>query len=478
MRYFLILSLLFASAGLFAGQINNTGICSDTVQISSKTVFIKNPFEIIYKEVKERLPFFDNTPRIMKTSGYWISKLDNPDKIILSKKEIKEFNERIFKTKVNINNLKDYPETIKTADFLKTLNTRFLMITDKQYFNAKFEELPLSYFQNICDKIDVSESSETLHVKFAVTVRYSDIRIMPSEDKIFSSKSSFDIDRLQEESLDFGTPLAVICQTKDKQWSYVAAPVEEGWIKTANIAFTDRKTLSKWINAKKTAVIINTKADVYLDESMKNYFEYVRMGSRFPLLKKIGKTKICVSIPASDAQGNLYLKQGYISSDNINKGFLEYSQRNILIQAFKHLNSPYSWGGYNGEQDCSSFIGQIFNCFGIVLPETSFQKIKCGTLTADFSDDISSDEKNKIIFENAAAGLSLVYLPGHIMLYIGNNDNKPYAIHAINGLSAYNQDNEKTMTDINKIIISDLDIGNNVSGNSLIDRTVKVNLLK
>ena len=219
MRYFLILSLLFASAGLFAGQINNTGICSDTVQISSKTVFIKNPFEIVYKEVKDRLPFFDNTPRIMKTSGYWISKLDNPDKIILSKKEIKEFNERIFKTKVNINNLKDYPETIKTADFLKTLNTRFLMITDKQYFNAKFEELPLSYFQNICDNIDVSESSETLNVKFAVTVRYSDIRIMPSEDKIFSSKSSFDIDRLQEESLDLGTPLAVICQTKDKHWS-------------------------------------------------------------------------------------------------------------------------------------------------------------------------------------------------------------------------------------------------------------------
>jgi hypothetical protein len=63
------------------------------------------------------------------------------------------------------------------------------MITDKQYFNAKFEELPLSYFQNICVNIEVSESSETLNVKIAVTVRYSDIRIMPSEDKIFQAKA-------------------------------------------------------------------------------------------------------------------------------------------------------------------------------------------------------------------------------------------------------------------------------------------------
>lgn len=478
MRYFLVLSLLLISTGLFAQQINNTGICFNTVDVSTKTVSVKNPFELIYKEVKERLVFIDNTPKNMKTSGYWISKLDNPDEIILSKKEIKDFNDRIFKTKVNINNLKDYTDTIDTETFIKTLEARFDWITKKQYFNEKFEEISIDYFKPMQDSINIDNNSKTLQVKFAITTKYSDIRVIPTEDKIFSDKSSFDIDRLQEESLDLGIPLVVICQTKDKQWSYVIAPVEEGWIKTANIAFTDRKTLSKWIDSKKTAVIINTKADIFLDESMKSYFEYVRMGSKFPLLKKIGKTKVCVSIPTSDIQGNLVLKKGYINRENINVGFLEYSQRNILIQSFKHLNSPYSWGGYNGEQDCSSFIGQIFNCFGVVLPETSFQKIKCGSLPIQFNNDELSDIKDKAIVKDAVAGLSLVYFPGHIMLYVGSDNNKPYVIHAINGLSAYNQDNEKTTTYINKIILSDLDIGSNVSGNSLIDRTVKVNYLK
>lgn len=478
MKYFLILNLLFMGAGLFAGQINNTGICSGTVRVLSKTVFIKNPSEIVYKEVKERLPFIDNTSRKIKTSGYWISKLNNPDSVVLSKKEIKEFNDKIFKTKVNINNLKDYPDSINADAIAEIFKMRFLWMTKKQYFNENFEEIPIDYFNSIQDNIDIDGFSKILQVRFAVTVKYSDIRVLPAQDKVLSSKSSFDIDRLQEESLDLGVPLAVVCQTKDNQWSYVFAPTEDGWIKTENIAFTDKKTLIKWIDSKKFAVIINPKADVYLDESMRNYFEYVRMGSRLPVLKKIGKSKICVSLPSSDMQGNLVFKKGYIARDNININFLKYSQRNVLIQAFKHLNSPYSWGGYNGEQDCSSFIGQIFNCFGIVLPETSYQKIKCGTLIADFPHDASSDEKNKVIVENAPAGLSLIYLPGHIMLYIGNNDNKPYAIHAINALSAYNQDNEKTIQNINKIIISDLDIGSNVSGNSLIDRTVKVNLLK
>jgi hypothetical protein len=55
---------------------------------------------------------------------------------------------------------------------------------------------------------------------------------------------------------------------------------------------------------------------------MKNYLSMSEWAAGFPV-KKIGKTKICVSIPASAAQGNLYLKQGYISGDNIKQRFLD-----------------------------------------------------------------------------------------------------------------------------------------------------------
>lgn len=477
MKYFAIVFSLFIYANLFAQKIENTGICLDCVRISSKTVFIKNPVELNYGDPQERIVFSDTTAKNMKTAGFWISKLSNPDTVIMTKKEIKAFNEKTSGLKVNITDLKTYPDKINTLDFIKTLEARLILMTSKQHFNEKFEQIPSEYFQLLQDNIDIDRNLNELQIRFAMTVKYGDIRIMPCADKIYSGVTSFDLDRLQEESLDLGVPLAVICQTKDKKWSYVIAPLEEGWIKTENLALTDKKTITKWIDTKKIAVITSTKADIFLDETMKDYFEYARMGSKFPLLSK-NKTYICVQIPSSDNAGNLVFKNAYIPKEDINAGFLKYTQRNILTQAFKHLNSPYGWGGTNGEQDCSSYLGQIFNCFGIILPETSFQKIKCGTLLKEFTSSDQPNQKEEFIINNTTAGLSFIYLPGHIMLYIGNDKNKSYAIHAIWGVSAYNKENRKTLKYINKVIVSDLDIGNEVSNNSLLDRIIKVNVLR
>ena len=156
---------------------------------------------------------------------------------------------------------------------------------------------------------------------------------------------------------------------------------------------------------------------------------------------------------------------------------MEYTQRNVLVQAFKHLNSPYGWGGSDGEQDCSGILGQIFNCFGIILPENSAQKIKCGQITTmDRYEDINV--KKQKIMENAVPGMSFIYLKGHIMLYIGYEQNEPYILHDVWGLSAFNDDNEPTILYINKTIVSDLNLGDIVNDNSLIERTIKFSILK
>ena len=55
------------------------------------------------------------------------------------------------------------------------------------------------------------------------------------------------------------------------------------------------------------------------------------------------------------------IQKGYINFKEANIGYVPYTQRNALNLAFNHLNSPYGWGGANGEQDCSGYLGQIFN---------------------------------------------------------------------------------------------------------------------
>ena len=457
-------------------KIKETGINYTEVKISKNDVNIKNPVSLIYRKTSDKVVFEDNTPKQLKTEGYWISKLAEPDKIILDKKQIAQLNQDIFDLHLGISNMKGYPDAVSRERLEKTFNSTSSFISKKNYLNEYGEHLFPDFFITLDEKIDLPES-EMVEVKFAITTKYNDVRLLPTSQKIISNKNSKDIDRLQEESIDLGTPVIVLCQTKDKSWCYVATPTEEGWIQTDNLAFTDRKTFNNWLNMKKPVVITEDKADIFTNKERTEFLEYARMGTKFPYAGKKGTKYICVNIPTSDSEGNLVFQKGYINFKEANIGYVPYTQRNALNLAFNHLHSPYGWGGANGEQDCSGYLGQIFNCFGILLPETSVQKIKCGEV---FKLNKKDDDtiKNESIIENGVAGISFIYLSGHIMLYIGHEDNKPYVIQCIWGVTSYTEKNEKTVNYINKTIVSNLEIGSEVAGNSLIDRVSKFNIIK
>ena len=87
-------------------------------------------------------------------------------------------------------------------------------------------------------------------------------------------------------------------------------------------------------------------------------------------------------------------------------------------------------------------------------------------------------EKSKEIIAKATPRISLLYLPGHIMLYIGNeNNDTPYIIHAIWGTENAVNKKEKVVGFINRVIISSLHIGEDTSKESLLQRIKKVNTL-
>ena len=73
--------------------------------------------------------------------------------------------------------------------------------------------------------------------------------------------------------------------------------------------------------------------------------------------------------------------------------------------------------------------------------------------------------------------ISLLYLPGHIMLYIGTENNTPYIIHAIWGTEHFISKKESVVSFINKVVVSNLSIGEGTSKGSLLQRIKKVNTL-
>lgn len=463
-----LLLLFFLNINFLFAELNEKYIIEDMPQINlehDKIVAIPNG-----------PTYIKNLSRKMKSPGYWISKLEKPDDIILNLEEINSHNKSVYNKKLYITNILTYPKILRKASFQKQINRIFNLFSKRKYLNSSLNVITRKEMAVLKNNARSTIARKYLKTAYAMTINYTDVRLLPTDESFISDKETFDIDRAQVAGLDIGEPLVVISKTRDKKWTYIVSLIAEGWVKSKDIVYTDYKTLSDWIDKKNFIVITETKADIFLDEQMNKYYDYVRMGTTFPLVKE-NKETYTILFPKSNKKNNLFFDKAYILKTDANINFLPYTQRNIINLAFKHLNSPYSWGGQDGEQDCSTFIRQIFSCFGLILPRNSSSQIKCGIHPVKINVKESVEIKNKKIIDNAVEAISLLALPGHIMLYIGKENNTPYIIHAIWGTENY-KNKTKTVSFINRIIVSDLYIGKDTHKGSLIERLTNINILR
>ena len=232
----------------------------------------------------------------------------------------------------------------------------------------------------------------------------------------------------------------------------------------------------RFILKEKFGVIIRPKADIFLNPQMTNYYDYVRMGMKFPILSW-DDNKVQIMMPKRSSDGMLEFVKAFIKREDVSLGFREYTPRHILEQAFELLNAPYGWGGKNGEQDCSRFLQEIFSTVGIFLPRDSKNQAKIGTLLAKFDEKISQKEKLKILEEKAIGGMTILPLKGHIMLFLGTVGNSPYAIHATSAYKEKIQGRDVTRV-LNRVVVSDLSLSNGTNKKSLLERLTAIRMIE
>jgi len=201
------------------------------------------------------------------------------------------------------------------------------------------------------------------------------------------------------------------------------------------------------------------------------------MGTSLPLSKQVSDKVFGVLVPSRGENGELVLKEGYVRASEVNAGYIPYTARNVFNRAFELLNFPYGWGGAGGEQDCSGFLKQVFGVFGIELPKNSLAQSKIGELL-DISDRLSDDEKAAVLEKEGAPGITTLFFRGHIMLYLGSYEGKPYAIHA---LWAYYEKTDSSVDEkriVNRTVVSDLSLGEGTGRDSFLRRLSKAAVIK
>lgn len=430
---------------------------------------------ILYYSAPTAIP---NTTPEMRRPGFWISRHPHPDKIVLAPDEITKLNTRTEKNFGLIKDIASFRSKIEGSELKAKIEETFLKLRTDALYTKSGQKATGKFYKTIEKNIGKGVIPINIAPRFAVVSSRADQRILPTNDPLYAEPGDIDFDELQNSALDIGTPLAVLHRTADKRWYYAEGPLSSGWVEAKNIALCPEKSIKEYLGKRELAVVTAAKADIFLDREMTRYYGYMRMGSTLPFAADEGEADpVTILLPRREKNGTLKLEMAYISKDDVNRGYLPYTARTTIEQAFKLLNTPYGWGGMNGEQDCSRFIQEVFATVGIKMPRNSSAQAKVGRFIAGFGEDTTPRERKKAIAKDAIGGVTLFSLDGHIMLFLGIKDRKPYAVHS---LWAYRE--RKLWRDItflvNRVAVTGLDLGRGTKKGSYLKRIQTIRIVE
>ena len=300
----------------------------------------------------------------------------------------------------------------------------------------------------------------------AITIRATNLRFLPIDQPSFGDwrkeGKNHPFDNFQTAFLNINVPLFILHTTHDRVWDLVITPYNcVGWVKSTDLAYVDNNFINDWQNH--TFIVATKDAQPIYDDNGQRPINS-RIGDLFPLLTN-NYSSYQVLVAAKNQTGYAQFK-----TVNLNKQFseiwpLKITTKNIASLANRFLGKHYGWGGVHGLRDCSSTMQALFTPFGIWLPRNSTAQADTGEFIP--LDDYSDRQKEKIIRKTGQPFLTLIWLHGHIMLYIGEINGKAYAFHDPWRLHIKNSAGHLDQRGIiGRTVITSLDIGKNLRNNN------------
>ena len=373
-----------------------------------------------------------NKNRHLNIAEFWIDKIETPNKVIMNEKEIEHFNNNTAYNKKRLSYFKNIPKSYSTSSIKKKIIKSYTGIKKRASHFSDGNKISSNFYQDMKEQMNLNgfyKKSQT--TRYALTIKYTNQKIIPTDLSLLKNSTQIHFDRNQNSALDIATPIAILHSSKDGLWHYGIGPTSSGWIQDKNIAFGEREEILNYLESKNFVVTTSAKNPLMIQGK---YHDYLRMGVRLPYMMQVDNMTM-VMVPVRNEQGNLVFSNATIKTTHLHKGYLLYTAKNILTQAFKFLNAPYGWGGMYGEQDCSKFLQEIYATTGLKLPRNSASQSDVGDEKIELA-GISKNSKEQFLNNFAIIGGSILHLKGHIVLYIGEYKGEPYIIHTVWGESS------------------------------------------
>ena len=404
----------------------------------------------------------------------WLEKLVQPEELLMNEQDIAKFNQALVTTNPYIQDPLAFPNTLSKQALLTKINKISSVPSSSRYF-ANGKPVNDNDFSIWRENANLAAAASSNTVQFALVVKRSRLRTFPTNQRVFRlselGQIDQDLDLFQESGIFPGQAVAVLHQSKDKHWYLVQAFNYLAWMPAEHLAIGSRAQVTEFVKANRFITVTGSKVfsneiPSYYSESKQLSNIQLDMGVTLPLAERheysnalYGQnpfTSYVVKYPSKDEQGKLVVRLLALSkAQDITVGTMAMTPANIIQQGFKFLGERYGWGhDFNG-RDCTGFIGEVFKSFGILMPRNSGQQAK-----SDYGDNIRFDEnatkaEKLAALKNLKVG-DLIYIPGHVMMYLGQDNGQPYVIHDVKDMKYQTVQGENYFGTLNGVSVTPL----------------------
>ncbi len=432
-----------------------------------------------YNKGVANIRLHDGVSPEMTSPYFWIANNPDAERVILDAEGIQAFNsanvQEITTESGNKVSVLGIAETLSGSFVKELINCAYDFGTVPVYKDGV--QTGSSYWNAMKNSLNTANVPDTVAVKYGYSVNYTTMRSYPSWD-YFYEKSNPDFDKNLRTDLLPYQPVAVLHESIDGQWLYILFGTCGGWVEKENVAYC--QTRADWEQRMTpddflvvTAKEIRTDTDINCPAVSD---KFLPMGTVLPLANGVktvrGRTAYgcyTVKVPARDKNGMIYDEYMFLPySRDVSCGYLPMTYENAMLQAFKYHGSIYGMGGAFNSVDCSGYVRNIFLCFGIELPRAAVLQSRLNSV--DITDMGSMNSRQKARQLAQQGGITLIYMKGHIMLYLGTVNGEPYAISSIYGVGSKTTGVELVAS----VAISDMDKSYKSDGISLLNHSLKL----
>lgn len=420
----------------------------------------------------------------MRKPSYWVSKMKEPDEVVLTYEEIEARNTAFHKRMANRSNELDSVLNNRINKQLKSRPGLLAHIPDiDSMTSSELEDFTKEIVQNTASYIRSREFGNIMAITYseeelttieneisyegkrskltpqkAIVTTQSRLHIIPPVKPEYigmftNGRARWNLWNL--DTLPMGTMVTILYTSKSGAFSFVLSERGYGWVASEELGINDAPERKLFIDGNKFVVCTGDRVPFYTDANCSMVSGWMFMGDRLPL---VGSNPRVISIPFRNTNGKLTIQEAWLKPDaDVQIGYLPFTRRNVAEQAFKLLDNIYDWTGSWYGRNHATNIRDIYRCFGFQFPAN-------GTLLAAYSERYLSVKPNegrdaqfKAILSNEPFLTIQICENSHSQLFIGDYNGMPIGFDA-HGYSY--KDKEGNDLEIKRLVVGTIEMPN------------------